>query len=99
MADARTMRDLAKEALDIQSSCDILSVANSFSSCMNQLREIAKEEGWLDRTDLSQHPICVIFSTKVANLTNLTQSILSGELTYAIDWAVKTTSEETFSED
>jgi hypothetical protein len=64
-----TMKDLAKDALDVQDACNLSGVVHGFSRAMTELREIARSEGWENTEKLNKHPVCIMWSDKIASLT------------------------------
>ena len=65
----RTIKELAQEAHDIQDAVNLSGVVHAFSRAISDLREIARAEGWENTDKLNNHPICVMFSDKIAQLT------------------------------
>ncbi len=66
----KTINELAKEALEIQSGVNLSGIVHSFSQAITELREIARAEGWESTDKINKHPICVMWSSKIASLTN-----------------------------
>lgn len=65
----RTIKELAKEAINVQDACNLSGVVNGFSRCLTDLRE------YVNGSDaLANHPISRLWSDKIASLTG-TQSI------------------------
>jgi hypothetical protein len=62
----RTMKQLAKEALDVQDACNLSGVAIAFGEVMRELGAQPECTGtdWKNR-----HPIAVMWSSKIASLT------------------------------
>lgn len=61
---ARTLRELAQEALDVQDACNLSGVVHGFSRAMHDLCE------HVHGTDArNRHPICVLWADKIAHLT------------------------------
>jgi hypothetical protein len=81
----RTMKDLAKEALDIQSACNLSGIVHSFSRALVDLREIARAEKW--ECTVNRHHVAVLFADKIAALTSPGSSLNGTEFTYAYNWA------------
>jgi len=96
MDDNRTMRELAKEALAIQSCFNLSSIVHSFSRCICRLRAIAKEEGWEDEQEIRRHPISVLFSNRIGYLTYSTSI---DEVVRAMNWAAIETTAMPTTED
>lgn len=65
MADLKLM---ATEALLVQDACNLSGVAHGFSKAMEQLWDVAREEG--KGTDwVNTHPISVVWADKIQSLT------------------------------
>lgn len=64
----KTLQDLAKEALAVQDACNLSGVVHSFASAMTSIWEHARMLG-LGTTWVNTHPICVMYSSKIASLT------------------------------
>lgn len=69
----RTLKQLAEEAVLVQDACNLSGVVHAFSQAMRDLREIARREGWESTARLNQHPIAVLYSSKIASLTGSEQ--------------------------
>lgn len=65
----KTIKELACEALDCQSACNLSGVVHSFSRAMTELREISRREGWENTDQLNTHPIAVMYASKIGSLT------------------------------
>jgi hypothetical protein len=83
----RTLKDLAKEALDVQDACNLSGVVHSFSRVITDLREIARAEGWEDTDKINAHPVCVLFADKIVSLTLCGEHPEADRLTDAYMWA------------
>lgn len=66
MEDNRTLRELAKEALDVQDACNLSGVVHGWSRAITRLRELL---GRVGTDELNSHPINVMWSDKCAHLT------------------------------
>jgi len=64
----RTIRELAKEALDCQNASNLSGLAHTFSRVVTDLREIARAEGWESTEKINTHPIVIVWVCKLANL-------------------------------
>lgn len=71
--DTRDLRALAQEAYDIQNACNLSGVVHSFSRSISRLRELLEAESLFTKA-VNEHPICVLFADKIAQLTE-TQTI------------------------
>lgn len=65
----RTMKELAQEALDVQSACNLSGCIHAFSRTITELRSLLEAEGGFSTDKLNQHHICVLFASKIASLT------------------------------
>jgi hypothetical protein len=63
---ARTMMDLAKEALAVQDACNLSGVAQSFARAMSALRDLG-----LDTRGCNEHPITIIWLDKMNGLAGI----------------------------
>lgn len=61
----RTLDELMVEALQVQDACNLSGVVHSFSRALTELRE----NGINDTDALNNHPISVLYSDKIASLT------------------------------
>lgn len=62
---SRTLKQLAREAIDIQSACNMLGLANSFSSTLYDLsRHVAISE-------IRNHPITRLWVSKLHDLASM----------------------------
>lgn len=84
----RTMKDLAKEALAVQDSCNLSGVVHSFSRAMTELREILRERGVTNTDEINTHYIAILFSNKIASLTG---SESARSFANAYEWAKEET--------
>jgi hypothetical protein len=66
----KTIKDLVREALLVQDACNLSGVVHSFSRTMTELRAIMEKEDGFSTDKLNQHPIAVMYSSKIASLTN-----------------------------
>lgn len=81
----KTMKELAQEALNVQDACNLSGVVISFARVVKDLRELLPNAG----TDaLNTHPICVLWSDKIAHLTG-TQNLGNDRVDLAYRWAYK----------
>jgi hypothetical protein len=87
---ARTIKDLAKEAYDVQNACNLSGVVHSFSRVMTDLREIARAEGWEGTEKLNTHPVTIMFSSKIASLCGSESAV---EFSKAYGWVKDTIGE------
>lgn len=78
MDDNRTIQQLAQNVLDAQSACNLSGIIHSFSRDITRLRTLM-QEGELKNTfstdKLNRHPICLLYSSKIASLTYSDSSV------------------------
>ena len=67
--DNRTMQDLCRAAVAVQNACNLSGVVHSFSRDISRLRELLNEEPNFSTTKLNQHPVSVLYASKIASLT------------------------------
>ena len=80
----RTMKELAKEAIDIQNASNLSGIVHSFSRTITELRELLNKEEGFSTEKLNQHPVCVLYSDKI---TSLTDSYSVNTFSKAYEWA------------
>lgn len=77
----KTLKQLAQDALDVQSACNLSGVAHGYSRAMTDLGE------HVSGTDAkNSHPIAVLWADKIASLTGI-QDIGNDTAMKAYDWA------------
>lgn len=81
---SRTIKDLAREALSVQDACNLSGVVHGFSRAITELHAILEREPDFSTEKLNQHPICVLWADKIANLTE-TQALLGTRVMQAYD--------------
>ena len=89
--DNRSLYDLAKNALDCQTACNLSGVVHSFSRDISRLRIILTEliRSDIDRfstDELNQHPICVLYAEKINDLTAGCNAGPDGRFVAAYEW-------------
>jgi hypothetical protein len=70
----KTLKDLAKEAIDAGGACNLSGVVHSFSRCMTDLRAIARAEGWEGSVAINRHPIAIVWGQVIDNITGCDQT-------------------------
>lgn len=65
----RTEAELCREALDVQSAVNLSGVVHAFSRALTELREILSKEPNFSTSRLNQHPVSILYSSKIASLT------------------------------
>lgn len=63
---ARTLQQLAQEALDVQDACSLSGVVRSFARALSDLWTVCPEAG---TDDINRHPISIVWADKIAHLT------------------------------
>jgi hypothetical protein len=63
--DKRTMSDLIRNAIQIQSACSLLGVVNSFSQDLRRLRTLTGDMS----NSMEGHPLCILYASKIAQLS------------------------------
>ena len=63
------MADLAREALQVQDACNLSGVVHSFSRAITRLRALLEAEGKGGTLAVNMHPVCWLWSDKIASLT------------------------------
>ena len=67
--DNRTMHDLVRNALQVQDACNLSGVVHSFSRDIARLRQLCDKDPRFSTTRLNEHPVCVLYASKIASLT------------------------------
>lgn len=85
----RTMKDMAQDALSVQDASNLTGVIHSWSRMLPDLRAAieahCKENNLVFSTDrVNQHPVNVLFASKVASLTSCEVGLAFGD---AYKWA------------
>ena len=76
-----TLSQLANRAIDVQDACNLSGVLYDFREAIVAIREImcASAEG-CSTDKLNRHPICIMYASKVADLTGLNyDSVVFGD--------------------
>jgi hypothetical protein len=86
--DNRSLAELAKNAIDVQNAVNLSGVVISFARDISRLRVILNESLGKDfSTDkLNQHPICVMYASKIDSLTVGYEGGPDSRFTNAYDW-------------
>lgn len=82
----RSWKELAQEALNVQHACNLSGVVHSFSRIISEVRARLESESKGGTDMVNNHPVCRLFSDKVAHLTK-TQMLGCLEITRAYQWA------------
>lgn len=65
----RTLKELAKEALDVQDACNLSGVVHAFSRAMTDLGQHVQGTEARNR-----HPVAILYASKIASLTGCEDS-------------------------
>jgi hypothetical protein len=63
------MKEICQEALAVQDACNLSGVVHSFSRSISDLRSLLLKENDFSTSMLNQHPVCILYSSKIASLT------------------------------
>ena len=80
----RTWKQLATEALQVQDACNLSGVVISFANIIKEVRVLLESEAIYSTDRVNRHPICILFSSKIASLTG---SELDRSFSDAYGWA------------
>lgn len=67
--DTAVLRALATEALHIQAACNLSGCLHTWSRSITKLRAILEKRPDFSTDTLNQHPISVVWASKIAQLT------------------------------
>lgn len=73
--DTRTIYDLVRNAIWTQDASNLSGVVHSFSQDITRLRTLLEERLGVDKittTMINRHPICVLYSDKISQLSGST---------------------------
>ena len=85
----RTMKELYQECENVQNACNFFAVVNSFARAMADLREHLRAEGKHSTADLTDHPIMVMWLSKIASMTSSEDSITFSRACESVSQALK----------
>lgn len=88
-----TWKELAQTALDVQNACNLSGVVHGFSHIITCVRTRLEAEGKGGTDNVNKHPVCILFSDKIAHLTG-TQHFGDDNVARAYNWAHDLTSKE-----
>lgn len=77
--DRRTLADLARESLQVQNACNLSGVAFGFGRAVVRLRAVLPQAG---NDAIARHPVCQLWSDKIASLTGTQFGSLPNGQTY-----------------
>lgn len=60
-----TIQQMAQQALDVQTACNLSGIVHSFAEIVSAMRT----EHHMDTAQCNRHPVCVLFSDKIADMT------------------------------
>ncbi len=75
----KTIKDLAQEAINVQDACNLSGVVHGFSRAITDLRAHLEQEPGFSTDKLNTHPICILWSDKIASLTGSTSDAIFGQ--------------------
>lgn len=65
-----SIQQVAKNAIEIQNAVNLIAVVHNFHQAIESIRVHARANGKILSTqELWAHPICVLYSSKIASLT------------------------------
>jgi hypothetical protein len=73
-----------KRALDVQDACNLSGVVSSFSSVMSKIWEEARKVEGRGTKWVNEHPIAILYSSKIASLSG---SDMSARFARSLDMA------------
>lgn len=84
----RTMQELCQEAIAVQDACNLSGVVHTFSRAITDLRAILSASNDFSTSKLNQHPISILYSSKIASLTGSedNRSEYENSFSYAYGW-------------
>lgn len=80
MEDARTLAQLAREAIDIQSACNLSGLVHGWSRSARRLRELLKTAG---TDEINHHPVNQLWADKLYDLTGMAAKPDDAQTVYA----------------
>jgi len=81
----RTMVELAQEAIDVQSACNLSGCVHSFSRAMTNVRTLEQDKG---TAYINSHPIAILYTDKIASLVSPGSSLNGTDYAKAYNWAM-----------
>lgn len=79
----KSLRELAEEAVAVQSASNLAGVAVSFARVVADLRYALPG---VSTKQLNEHPICVLWADKIASLTDAADQAGYGTVSSAYAW-------------
>lgn len=71
----RTIKQLAQDAIDVQSACNLSGVVHAFSRLITELRGLLEKDPGFSTESLNQHPIVQAYADKLASLARIQNDI------------------------
>lgn len=65
-----TWKEMAEAALQVQDACNLSGVVKSFATVVSQVRYRLEHEGNGGTDAINNHPVCVMWSSKIGSLTS-----------------------------
>ena len=90
MKRVRSWKELAQVGLDVQNAVNLSGVVHTFSEVISEVRSRLEGEGKGGTDAVNTHPVCLLFSDKIASLTGA-QLIGHNLTTKAYEWAYDVT--------
>lgn len=81
--DNRTLKDLARNALEVQSAVNLSGVVYSFAKDIARLRDLLRIDPQFGTQMVNRHPICVMWCSKLSDLSGAEEY---STMRIAIDW-------------
>lgn len=66
---ARTLQELAKEAMDIQDACNLHGLVQGWARSVKELKKLLEAAGITNTDQINQHPINKMWADKLADLS------------------------------
>ena len=79
---SRTLAQLAKEAIEIQDACNLSGLVHGWHRSIIELREELGKQGIFDTDKINQHPINVMWVSKLADLAHYDGSMTKFSFAY-----------------
>ena len=76
----KNLKELAQDALDVQSASNLSGVVKGFDRAIADLRSHIPD---ISTDKLNVHPICILWASKIASLTQCETGL---NFTHAYDW-------------
>lgn len=80
----KTFKELAQEAILLQDGVNLSGIVHSFSQAITDVRTNLRAEGKESTANVNSHPVCILYASKIASLTNCE---IGSEFHEAYKWA------------